>query len=519
MSQRLNYNISNERFFSLLISYFKFAFFSTMSAIALSLLATFIYFVVPFATEDAKADTFVFDFDDTLYSIKHDKEDDSIIQFSETESYDFGSNYLYYIVKYSNDDNKAAFRKALKGMLDYASSAFTNKDDALIAYSKFTSSHTKRNMRSVAKLVEENITAGMGEELKRLTDEGNKVIIIGGSVFGCAIIPMVMEQYGVKKENIYSGYFNGYKSNDLSRAITNHGFVNCAEPNNKDLSTESMHKQDVIEQLRKNNKIEGRLIHTGDGMNDLVLYTSGTVPMFIGFGVNRISPPVQKMAPVFVTTVEEYKVATKTILAIDNPKPANIDSIMAMLTSSDAKDESSETAAKNTAEKAKKGKGKRKKDLGTAVTPSEDATKAKTDADASNTAKDIVATPENIAEAMHAAKQAKPVDVEEDVAAIDAQALANESKPTGKPISESRDESNEESNGESNGDTENATVKDIADASTDTAPNEALNVSSNNEEPETEVVIFESKTIVGDASQDDQANEQSFFGKIKKMFK
>lgn len=89
---------------------------------------------------------------------------------------------------------------------------------------------------------------------------------------------------------------------------TKEGFSNCLSGEKIENDWE---KGNVINYLEKKKRITGKIIHVGDGKNDLEVWEANLVNFFIGFGINKIVPEVQKKAPAFVKTIDEFKAIIK----------------------------------------------------------------------------------------------------------------------------------------------------------------------------------------------------------------
>jgi len=148
---------------------------------------------------------------------------------------------------------------------------------------------------------------GLGEVIKNLKKQGHQVLIIGGGTWGCAIIPEFVKQFGIEKSDVYTGYFKDFSDAEIAKVLfdVNYRYVNCG---NLDLQTPySEKKSDVIKFLKEEGIIKGKVIHIGDGENDLEVWQSKQADLFIGFGLAKVREKVQKEAPVFVKTIEEFK--------------------------------------------------------------------------------------------------------------------------------------------------------------------------------------------------------------------
>lgn len=149
-------------------------------------------------------------------------------------------------------------------------------------------------------------TRGLESVVSKLREDGYTVLIIGGGLWGCAIIPEFAKHFGIEKSNIFSGYFKDFSDQEVNKALTSeYRYINCG---NLDLNTPvSDKKSELIKFLRNKRIIKGKIVHIGDGENDLEVWKAGQADFFIGFGINRLSTKVQKDAPIFVTNIKDLK--------------------------------------------------------------------------------------------------------------------------------------------------------------------------------------------------------------------
>ena len=119
-----------------------------------------------------------------------------------------------------------------------------------------------------------------------------------------------LERAGIERSNIYSG--QDFIAKEIKEGKMNPPFyyTNCGTGK----STNAFHKSDVIKMLKETNQTEGKIIHIGDGENDLEVWKTKQCDVFIGFGVNYIDKKVKKEAPVFVESMEEFKKEIEKIL-------------------------------------------------------------------------------------------------------------------------------------------------------------------------------------------------------------
>jgi len=148
------------------------------------------------------------------------------------------------------------------------------------------------------------ITDNINNIIREIRSQGYEIFIIGGAYSTCDILLKISEQLNIKPENIFSGLDSFDKNNNLFFDINKNGFSNCK---NGTRITNDWNKVDVIKYLKKTNQTKGKIIHIGDGENDLEVWKSGEVDQFIGFGVNHVSKKVKKEAPVFVENIEDFE--------------------------------------------------------------------------------------------------------------------------------------------------------------------------------------------------------------------
>lgn len=157
-------------------------------------------------------------------------------------------------------------------------------------------------------------TVGLGDVIKKLKSEGHQVLIIGGGIYGCAIIPEFVKQFEIEKDDIYSGYFKDFSKKSLKRALgcDNFEYVNCSNPDTHTIYSEK--KSELIKLLKNQNKIKGKVVHIGDGENDLEVWEANQADIFIGFGVNRVIEKVKEKSPIFVKTIRDFNKVIEKII-------------------------------------------------------------------------------------------------------------------------------------------------------------------------------------------------------------
>ena len=153
--------------------------------------------------------------------------------------------------------------------------------------------------------LKKHLTDGIESTIDKIKSKGHKVIIIGGGSYGCGVIPEVVKNLGIEKSEIYSGYFKDFTGESMSKTLfDNYRYTNCENPDQE--TPKSDKKSELIKHLKKIGTISGKVVHIGDGTNDLEVWQAGQAEVFIGFGVNRISKKVEKNAPIFVKSMVEF---------------------------------------------------------------------------------------------------------------------------------------------------------------------------------------------------------------------
>ncbi len=148
------------------------------------------------------------------------------------------------------------------------------------------------------------ITSNLEHVVKKIQDAGHQILIIGGAYSTCGSVVKVASRLGIDAKSIFSGSNSFDKNGDLIFDSNKNGYSNCKT---NDRITSDWIKSDAIKELKRRGKISGKIIHIGDGENDLEVWKSGEVDLFIGFGVNTINKKVKKEAPVFVNSIEELE--------------------------------------------------------------------------------------------------------------------------------------------------------------------------------------------------------------------
>lgn len=239
--------------------------------------------------------TFIFDFDSTMYN------------FNKDSAY---FDQIYYSIITGDQQRMQEYKVGTKEI----AKKYKEHDFVKELANKYYKNIAQKDVDFAVKKITKNQTPELGVIIKNLKQEGHKVMIIGGSAFGCAIIPQFAKQFGIEKSDIYSGYFKDFSTNSLQKAFTFDKFeyVNCENPDTH--TVYSKKKSDLIKLLKKEGKIKGKVVHIGDGENDLEVWQAKQADAFVGFGVNKIVEKVGKEAPIFVKTIDEFKIVIDNIL-------------------------------------------------------------------------------------------------------------------------------------------------------------------------------------------------------------
>ena len=129
-------------------------------------------------------------------------------------------------------------------------------------------------------------------------------MIIGGAYSTCSSIVKLASRLGMDAQNIFSGSDSFDKNGNLIFEPSKNGYSNCKT---NDRITNDWIKGDAIKELKHRGKISGKIIHIGDGENDLEVWKSGEADLFIGFGINTVNKKVKDEAPVFIDSIEELE--------------------------------------------------------------------------------------------------------------------------------------------------------------------------------------------------------------------
>jgi 2-hydroxy-3-keto-5-methylthiopentenyl-1-phosphate phosphatase len=246
--------------------------------------------------------TIIFDFDDTIYS--HNGKPNA-----------YSTEFYLHALKRTRYSSGEMFKFIADNKLK-----LKKPNDAVARMtalqSKFNVKFNQSDIDYNTKDLNEGQTIGLGDIMKNLVQEGYHVMVLGGGVFGCALMPDFLKQFGIKKEDIYSGYFRDFSKESLDKVYHRKWqYVNCAYPDVDTVFSEK--KSDLITLLKRQNKINKnhKIIHVGDGVNDLEAFRNKQSDIFIGFGIHVVNNEVEKEAPIFVRTIDEFKQKLNKILS------------------------------------------------------------------------------------------------------------------------------------------------------------------------------------------------------------
>ncbi len=246
--------------------------------------------------------TFIFDFDATMYNTKPANIGENIV----------GKKHRSYIdMFYESAFKGSGYKRNVVENWVSKNIHIANSPEGINEFMKRLNDtfHIKVQQKDVDYAISELTkvqTTDLKDIILKLKSRGNQVLIIGGGTFGCAIIPDFARQFGIEKSDIYSGYFKDFSGKELKKVLFDkYRYTNCE---NLDLKTPiSEKKSDVIKFLKQQGMVKGKVIHIGDGENDLEVWNAGQAYKFIGFGVNRYSKKVEAGSEIYVKNMDEFK--------------------------------------------------------------------------------------------------------------------------------------------------------------------------------------------------------------------
>ncbi|MCL2673590.1 MAG: HAD-IB family phosphatase [Alphaproteobacteria bacterium] len=210
------------------------------------------------------ADTYIFDFDSTMVSIET----------------------LDAIVKDNADAQTDAkvddiTRRCMNGEIDFHESITTRLKIARVHSDDFT---------AMAERILDYITEGIDRAIRDLLARGDQVLIISGG-FVPIVLP-IARALGIPEENCFAN----------TCVTDNDGFVTGVD-NTNPLAYEGG-KNKLVQQLRKDGRLPGKVTMIGDGMSDCKVYLDGLADDFIGCGFWAVRPAVRDKSPLFVTDAD-----------------------------------------------------------------------------------------------------------------------------------------------------------------------------------------------------------------------
>lgn len=243
--------------------------------------------------------TFIFDFDETIYNPIDLQFYSNLIYMQSVLSKGYSKSEYFDFIKHESRGVNTP-----NGMIKLAESV----------KNKFGISVKKQDVLYTVEMLNKLQTKEIGDVIKNLKSQGHQVLIIGGGVWGCAVIPDFLNQFGVKKSDIYSGYFKDFSEKNIDKIFSeDFRYANCENPDKKTPFSDK--KSELIKMLKKEGKIKGKVVHIGDGENDLEVWISGEAYKFIGFGVNRYRKNVELESKIYVKTIDEFKKQINLIIA------------------------------------------------------------------------------------------------------------------------------------------------------------------------------------------------------------
>jgi HAD superfamily phosphoserine phosphatase-like hydrolase len=172
---------------------------------------------------------------------------------------------------------------------------------------------TVDDFKKASKNLESLLTPNIKDVIKTIKDNNHKVLIIGGAYSTCDILKDIGMFLGVDAVDIFSGATSFDENGVLVFSELKNGYSNCSTDQR---ITKDWIKSDAIKFLKAQGTIKGKVLHIGDGENDLEVWTARQVDVFIGFGINKINNKVKAEAPIFVETIDEFKTQINKILGI-----------------------------------------------------------------------------------------------------------------------------------------------------------------------------------------------------------
>lgn len=254
----------------------------------LILLGFLVFYPVSISSASVSPNTFVFDFDSTITSLKTGLNQHTISKICERSS-----NSCQEL----KDVRLAIKKEGVEGI----------KISSLL-WERSGIRPTISEIDDTVKDASNNLTPRMIDLIRSLIEDGHLVYILGGGTYGCYMIPQAIKG-AVKKNMIMSGAMKSKSKKDIWNA-PNYGsyYSNCSSGKNY-----SDVKSNAIKILRSEKKTIGKVVMIGDGENDLEALTGGGADYFIGYGEHNVNEKVQEKANYFVKNTKELSNSIKII--------------------------------------------------------------------------------------------------------------------------------------------------------------------------------------------------------------
>ncbi len=220
--------------------------------------------------------TFFFDFDSTVLSVES----------------------LDEIIKLSIDEmtvsagEKSAMMHEVEQITDCGMNGEIDLGESIrrrIAVAKVHERHIDTFCRRMAS--EELLTVGMRQLIRRLRGDGHEVFIISGGL--SSVLRAAADIFSLP---VFSVFGNEYRTDA-------DGFVIGVDAENPLTTMDG--KAAIIRSLKKSGKAAGLTTLVGDGMSDVRPYEQGAVDRFIGFGVHKVRPAVERRTREYVRSIAE----------------------------------------------------------------------------------------------------------------------------------------------------------------------------------------------------------------------
>jgi soluble P-type ATPase len=253
-----------------------------------------------FGTKYKKVNTVIFDFDATILT------SDRAITMN--------------MLKYGN--SKFKDREKTIHYMDYVIDEYRNAGEKNPLYTLINSLDelgikiTKQTNYTLATdMMKNHIMDDFANITKTLHKNNVEVFVIGGGYSSCEVMVSILSKYGIPASNIFSGRTRYNKNGTLYLDKKDLGFVNCKT--NNIIEPLGWKKSNVIRYIKDIRKDVDRIVHVGDGMNDLAVYKEKSVDHFIGFGVYNVNKDVEKNAPIFVYNINDFKSELSDLTGIE----------------------------------------------------------------------------------------------------------------------------------------------------------------------------------------------------------